>query len=83
MSNEGIRLRGEGMRGRRRAADCPRQRRRHIRCAYYRLVVGASPRWIASKFRVSVRTVSLWVNAALGYSDPEAVALRDLVRLVA
>lgn len=69
--------------GRPRVADDPRQRRRHIRCAYFRLVEGRSPRWIASRFRISVRTVSLWVNAALGYADPEAQALKSLLALVA
>jgi hypothetical protein len=67
---------GELARGRRRVCDDPVQRRRHIRCAYHRLIADRSPRWIASRCRVSIRTVNLWVQAALGYSDPEAVALR-------
>ena len=66
-------------RGRRRIADDPVKRRRHLRCAYYRLVEGRPVRWIASRFRVSKRTVQLWVRAALGYDDPEAEGLRRLL----
>jgi hypothetical protein len=54
-------------------------RLRHLRCAYCRLVDGRPIRWLARQFRVSARTVQLWVKAALGYSDPEAQALRDLL----
>lgn len=73
------RVSGEISRGRPKVADDPIQRRRHLRAAYFRLVAGRTPRWIAAKFRCSLRSVHYWVNAALTYDDPEAQALRELV----
>ena len=73
------RVSGDLVPGRRPSAQSLIQRRRHIRCAYYRLVLKRSTRWLASHFRCSDRTVFLWVQAALGYHDPEAQMLRDLV----
>jgi transposase len=64
--------------GRRPSADDPAQRRRHIRCAYYRLALGRPAKWVASRFKVSTRTVHLWVSAALSYDEPEARALRQV-----
>lgn len=57
----------------------PRQRRRHIKAAYYRLVEDRPVSWIARYFRVSVRTVYYWVEAALTYTDSEALILRSVL----
>jgi hypothetical protein len=70
---------GEQVRGRRPQSESLYQRRRHIRCAYCRLIQDRSPQWIRRHFGISVRTMQLWVRAALNYDDPEAQTLRDLV----
>jgi hypothetical protein len=70
---------GQSTRGRTPNAVNLIQRRKHIRCAYWRLVQKKSTRWIAQQFRISPRTVFLWTKAALDYDDPEAQALRVLL----
>jgi hypothetical protein len=73
------RIAGEWTNGRAPNAENLAQRRKHIRCAYWRLIQKKPTRWIAQQFRVSPRTVFLWTKAALDYDDPEAQALRVLV----
>lgn len=60
-------------------ADSRAARLKHIKCAYYRMVEDRPVAWVSRRFRISARTVSLWAKAALGYHDPEASALRDLI----
>jgi hypothetical protein len=55
-------------------------RLKHIRCAYHRLIAGRSIRWLAAHYRVSARTVHLWINAALSYTDDESLILRQSIR---
>jgi hypothetical protein len=64
---------------RRLHSDNLRTRRKHIRAAYLRLVEDVPLRAVAGRFRCTERTIQNWATAALGYPDPEAVALRRLV----
>jgi DNA-binding transcriptional regulator YiaG len=54
-------------------------RLQHIRVAYLRHVEGIPIRKLASRYRVSVRTIQYWVSAALAYDDSEAETLRRMI----
>jgi hypothetical protein len=70
---------GDYARGRTSDARSPSKRRRHIRCAYCRLIQRRSPQWITRHFDISRRTMQLWIKAALSYDDPESLILRTMV----
>jgi hypothetical protein len=57
-----------------------RARRRRLKAAYYRLVEGRSPDWIARNYNVTERTVFYWIRAALADDSPEAEEFRRLLR---
>lgn len=66
-------------RGRRRVADVPAERERHVQCAQLRLLSGLTVAQCATLMDVSPRTVHLWVARALAYDDPACDALRRAV----
>jgi hypothetical protein len=55
-------------------------RLRHIRVAYLRHIEGIPVKKLASRYRVSVRTIHYWVAAALAYRDSEAETLRQMIQ---
>jgi uncharacterized protein YjcR len=55
-------------------------RLRHIRVAYLRRIKKMPLKKVASRYRVSVRTIQYWVDAALGYEDSEAETLRQMIQ---
>jgi hypothetical protein len=53
----------------------PAQQRRHVRAAYLRWVEREDAGRNARRFRISTRTLWLWLKAVPSYRGPEADAL--------
>jgi hypothetical protein len=71
-------LRRPAPRGTRKRID-RQERIRHIKVAYYRLVLNRKPSALAAEYGVSRVTIHNWITAALTYDEPEADMLRQVL----